>query len=97
MAQVLGVPQEAIERVFKKKTSGVIQTPKGKVKIAKLKPGETPIPLQPKVRPKICLWDDKNEKQEFSSFAAAAKELKIDSKNYSKCLESWERFFLPKI
>ena len=96
MAQVLGVPQEAIERVFKKKTSGVIQTPKGKVKIAKLKPGETPIPLQPKVRPKICLWDDKNEKQEFSSFAAAAKELKIDSKTIPNALKAGKDSFCRK-
>ena len=96
MAQVLGVPQEAIERVFKKKTSGVIQTPKGKVKIAKLKPGETPIPLQPKVRPKICLWDDKNEKQELASFAAAAKELKIDSKTIPNALKAGKDSFTRK-
>ena len=96
MAQVLGVPQEAIERVFKKKTSGVIQTPKGKVKIAKLKPGETPIPLQPKVRPKICVWDDKNEKQEFASFAAAAKAMKIDSKTIPNALRAGKNSFCQK-
>ena len=96
MALILGVSQEVIDKVFKKKTSGVIQTPKGKVKIAKLKPGETPIPLQPKVRPAICVWDDKNEKQEFSSFAAAAKELKIDSKTIPNALKAGKDSFTRK-
>ena len=96
MALVLGVSQEVIEKVFKKKTSGVIQTPKGKVKIAKLKPGETLIPLQPKVRPTICVWDDKNEKQEFSSFAAAAKAMKIDSKTIPNALRAGKNSFCRK-
>ena len=96
MALILGVSQEVIEKVFKKKTSGVIETPKGKVKIAKLKPGETPIPLQPKVRPKICLWDDKNEKQEFSSFSAAAKTMKIDSKTIPNALKAGKNSFCRK-
>ena len=93
MGQILGVPQEVIEKVFKKKASGIIQTPKGKVKIAKLKPGETPdFTLQPKVRPKICVWDDQNEKQEFASFAAAAKALKIDSKTIPNALKAGKDF-----
>ena len=96
MAIILGVSQEVIDKVFKKKTSGVIQTPKGKVKIAKLKPGETPIPLQPKVRPTICVWNDKNEKQEFSSFAAAAKELKIDPKTIPNALKAGKDSFARK-
>ena len=96
MALILGVSQEVIDKVFKKKTSGVIQTPKGKVKIAKLKPGETPIPLQPKVRPTICVWDDKNEKQEFSSFAAAAKAMKIDSKTIPNALKAGKDSFTRK-
>ena len=96
MALILGVSQEVIERVFKKKTSGVIQTPKGKVKIAKLKPGETRIPLQPKVRPAVCVWDDKNEKQEFASFAAAAKAMKIDSKTIPNALRAGKNSFCRK-
>ena len=96
MAIILGVPQEVIERVFKKKSSGVIQTPKGKIKIAKLKPGETPIPLQPQVRPTICLWNEENEKQEFSSFAAAAKELKIDPKTIPNALKAGKDSFSRK-
>ena len=95
MALILGVPQEAIDKVFRKKSSGVIQTPKGKIKIAKLKPGETPIPLQPKVRT-ICVRNDENEKQEFSSFAAAAKAMKIDPKTIPNALRAGKDSFTRK-
>ena len=53
LALKLGVSQDAVEKVLRKKTSGIIQTPKGEVKIQRLKPGEKPI--LPAVR---VLWND---------------------------------------
>ena len=75
IGEFLGVPQEVIDKVFRKKTSGFVQTPNGKVKIQKLIPGKNP--SLPAVR---VLWDDDTEKQDFVSFADAARELKIDPK-----------------
>ena len=42
------------------------------------------------------MWNDKNEKQEFSSFAAAAKELKIDSKTIPNALKAGKNSFSRK-
>ena len=91
MGQILGVPQEAIEKVFRKKTSGFVQTPQGEVKIQRLKPGEKPI--LPAVR---VLWNDDTEKQDFFSFAAAAKELKIDPKTIPHALRAGRDSFTRK-
>ena len=91
LAQRLGVPQEAIEKVFRKKTSGIVQTPKGEVRIQKLKPGEKPI--LPAVR---VLWNDDTEKQDFVSFAAAAKELKIHPKTIPHALRAGRDSFTRK-
>ena len=87
----LGVPQEAIDKVFRKNTSGFVQTPNGKVKIQKLKPGEKP--TLPAVR---VLWDDDTEKQDFVSFADAAKELKIDPKTIPNALKAGRDSFTRK-
>ena len=91
MGQILGVPQEAIEKVFRKKTSGFVQTPQGEVKIQRLKPGEKP--SLPVVR---VLWNDNTEKQDFFSFAAAAKELKIDLKTIPHALRAGRDSFTRK-
>ena len=91
MGQILGVPQEVIEKVFRKKTSGFVQTPQGEVKIQRLKPGEKPI--LPAVR---VLWNDDTEKQDFFSFAAAAKELKIDPKTIPHALRAGRDSFTRK-
>ena len=91
LAQRLGVPQEVIEKVFRKNTSGIVQTPKGKVKIQKLKPGEKPI--LPAVR---VLWNDDTEKQDFVSFADAARELKIDPKTIPNALKAGRDSFTRK-
>ena len=60
LALKLRVPPDAVAKVLRKKTSGIIQTPKGEVKIQRLKPGEKPI--LPAVR---VLWNDNTEKQDF--------------------------------
>ena len=91
MGQILGVPQEVIEKVFRKKTSGFVQTPQGEVKIQRLKPGEKPI--LPVVR---VLWNDDTEKQDFFSFAAAAKELKIDPKSIPHAFRAGRDSFTRK-
>ena len=47
IGKFLGVPQEVIDKVFRKNTSGFVQTPQGKVKIQKLIPGKKPtLPTQ---------------------------------------------------
>ena len=91
LAMRLGVPKEAVEKVFRKNSSGFVQTPQGKVKIQKLKPGEKP-PL-PAVR---VLWDDDTEKQDFVSFAAAAKELKIHPKTIPSAIKAGRDSFTRK-
>ena len=91
LAQRLGVPQEAIEKVFRKNTSGIVQTPQGAVRIQKLKPGEKPI--LPAVR---VLWNDDTEKQDFVSFAAAVKELKIHPKTIPNALRAGRDSFVRK-
>ena len=91
LAQRLGVPQEAIGKVLRKNSSGLVQTPNGKVKIQKLKPGEKP--ALPAVR---VLWDDDTEKQDFVSFAAAAKELKIDPKTIPSAIKAGRDSFTRK-
>ena len=42
IGEFLGVPQEVVDKVFRKHTSGIIQTPQGEVKIQKRKPGKKP-------------------------------------------------------
>ena len=87
----LGVSRKAVEKVLANHTSGVLETPQGKVKIQKLKPGEKP--TLPAVR---VLWNDDTEKQDFVSFAAAAKELKIDSKTIPSAIKAGRNFFTRK-
>ena len=91
LALKLGVSPDAVAKVLRKKTSGVVQTPKGEVKIQRLKPGEKPI--LPAVR---VLWNDDTEKQDFFSFAAAAKELKIDPKTIPTALKAGRNSFTRK-
>ena len=87
----LGVSRKAVEKVLANHTSGVLQTPQGKVKIQKLKPGEK-APL-PAVR---VLWNNDTEKQDFASFAAAARELKIDSKTIKSAIQAGRNSFTRK-
>ena len=87
----LGVSEKAVEKVLVKHTSGVLETPQGKVKIQKLKPGEKP-PL-PAVR---VLWNENTEKQDFVSFAAAAKELKIHPKTIPSAIKAGRNSFTRK-
>ena len=91
LAMRLGVSKEAVEKVLHKNSSGLLQTPNGKVKIQKLKPGEKP--TLPAVR---VLWDDDTEKQDFVSFAAAAKELKIHPKTIPSALKAGRDSFTRK-
>ena len=91
LAMRLGVPRKAVEKVLAKNTSGVVQTPQGEVKIQKLNPGEKP-PL-PAVR---VLWNDDTEKQDFVSFAAAAKELKLHPKTISRAIKAGRDSFTRK-
>ena len=91
LALRLGVSQEAVDKVFRQNRSGFVQTPQGKVKIQKLKPGEKP-PL-PAVR---VLWNDDTEKQDFVSFAAAAKELKIHPKTIARAIKAGRDSFTRK-
>ena len=91
LALKLGVSQDVVDKVFRKKTSGFVQTPKGEVKIQRLKPGEKAI--LPAVR---VLWNDDTEKQDFFSFAAAAKELKIDPKTIPTALKAGRDSFTRK-
>ena len=91
LAMKLGVSQDAVDKVLRKKTSGIIQTPKGEVTIQRLKPGEKT--TFPAVR---VLWNDDTEKQDFFSFAAAAKELKIDPKTIPKALKAGRDSFTRK-
>ena len=91
LALKLGVSQDAVAKVLRKKTSGFVQTPKGEVKIQRLKPGEKPI--LPAVR---VLWNDDTEKQDFFSFAAAGKELKIDPKTIPTALKAGRNSFIRK-
>ena len=87
----LGVSQKAVEKVLANHTSGVLETPQGKVKIQKLKLGEKS--ALPAVR---VLWNDDTEKQDFVSFAAAAKELKIDSKTIPSAIKAGRNSFTRK-
>ena len=97
VAIFLGVPESDVARVFKKKSSGFVHTPKGKIKVVKLKLGqETVLPELAEVRPAILLRNLKDEKQEFSSVAAAAKELKIDPKTIPSALKAGRDSFTRK-
>ena len=91
LAMRLGVPQKAVEKVLAKNTSGVVQTPQGEVKIQKLCPGEKP--TLPAVR---VLWNDDTEKQDFVSFTAAAKELKLHPKTIARAIKAGRDFFTRK-
>ena len=91
IGKFLGVPQEVIDKVFRKHTSGIVKTPQGKVKIQKFIPGKKP------ALPAVCvLWNDDTEKQDFVSFAAAAKELKIDPKTIPSALKAGRDSFTRK-
>ena len=87
----LGVSRKAVEKVLANHTSGVLETPQGKVKIQKLKLGEKS--ALPAVR---VLWNDDTEKQDFVSFAAAANELKIDSKTIPSAIKAGRNSFTRK-
>ena len=91
IGEFLGVPQEVIDKVFRKHSSGFVQTPQGKVKIQKLIPGKKP--TLPAVR---VLWNDDTEKQDFVSFADAARELKIDPKTIPSALKAGRDSFIRK-
>ena len=91
LAMRLGVSRKAVEKVLAKHTSGVLETPQGKVKIQKLKPGEKP--ALPAVR---VLWNDDTEKQDFVSFAAAAQELKIGPKTIPSAIKAGRNSFTRK-
>ena len=91
LAMRLGVSQKVVDKVLSQNSSGLIQTPQGQVKIQKLKPGEKS--SLPAVR---VLWDDDTEKQDFVSFAAAAKELKIDSKTIPSAIKAGRNSFTRK-
>ena len=91
LAMRLGVSKEAVEKVLQKNSSGLLQTPNGKVKIQKLKPGEKQ--TLPAVR---VLWNDDTEKQDFVSFAAAAKELKLHPKTIPSALKAGRDSFTRK-
>ena len=91
LAMRLGVPRKAVEKVLAKHTSGVVQTPQGEVEIQKLNPGEKP--ALPAVR---VLWNDDTEKQDFVSFAAAAKELKIGPKTIPSAIKAGRNSFTRK-
>ena len=91
IGEFLGVPQEVIDKVFRKHTSGVVKTPQGKVKIQKFIPGKKP------ALPAVCvLWNDDTEKQDFVSFADAARELKIDPKTIPNALKAGRDSFTRK-
>ena len=96
VAIFLGVPDADVARVFKKNSSGFVHTPKGKIKVVKLKLGETVLPELAEVRPAILLRNWKDEKQEFSSIAAASKELKIDLKTIPSALKAGRDSFTRK-
>ena len=91
LAMRLGVSQKAVAKVLTKHTSGVVQTPQGEVKIQKLNPGEKPV--LPAVR---VLWNEDTEKQDFVSFAAAAKELKIHPKTIPSAIKAGRDSFTRK-
>ena len=91
LAMRLGVSYQAVDKVLSKNSSGFVQTPNGKVRIQKLKPGEKP--TLPAVR---VLWDDDTEKQDFVSFAEAAKELKIHPKTIPSALKAGRDSFTRK-
>ena len=91
LAMRLGVSRKAVEKVLAKNTSGVVQTPQGDVKIQKLNPGEKP--TFPAVR---VLWNDDTEKQDFVSFAAAAKELKLHPKTIARAIKAGRDSFTRK-
>ena len=66
VAIFLGVPESDVARVFKKKSSGFVHTPKGKIKVVKLKLGqETVLPELAEVRPAILLRNLKDENKNF--------------------------------
>ena len=91
LAMRLGVSQKAVEKVFAQNSFGLLQTPQGEVKIQKLNPGEKP--SLPAVR---VLWNDDTEKQDFVSFAAAAKEFKIHPKTIPSAIKAGRNSFTRK-
>ena len=91
LAMRLGVSRKEVEKVLTKHASGVLETPQGEVKIQKLNPGEKP--SLPAVR---VLWNDDTEKQDFVSFAAAAKELKLHPKTIARAIKAGRNSFTRK-
>ena len=96
MADALGLSRTAVARVFKTETSGVVQTKEGKeVKISRIA-GSTFAPACPKPLPAIRVKSAVGGLQEFSSIAAASRELKIDPKTIPSALRSGRDSFTRK-
>ena len=97
MAEYLEVSRDVIDRIFKKSSSGIVKTPQGEIKVSRIEGGGSQIPLCPKPLPAIrVIWNNGWDKQEFSSFAAAAKELKIDPKTIPNALKAGRDSFTRK-
>ena len=96
MADALGLSRTAVARVFKTGTTGVVQTKEGKeVKISRIV-GFTFVPACPKPLPAIRVRSEVGGLQEFSSIAAASRELKIDPKTIPSALRSGRDSFTRK-
>ena len=96
MADALGLSRSAVARVFKTGTTGVVQTKEGKeVKISRIV-GSTFAPACPKPLPAIRVRSEVGGLQEFSSIAAASRELKIDPKTIPSALRSGRDSFTRK-
>ena len=96
MADALGLSRSAVSRVFKSGTTGVVQTKEGKeVKISRIA-GSTFAPACPKPLTAIRVKSAVGGLQEFSSIAAASRELKIDPKTIPSALKSGRDSFTRK-
>ena len=96
MEDALGLSRTAVARVFKTGTTGVVQTKEGKeVKISRIV-GFTFVPACPKPLPAIRVRSEVGGLQEFSSIAAASRELKIDPKPIPSALRSGRDSFTRK-
>ena len=96
MADALGLSRSAVARVLATETTGVVQTKEGKeVKISRIA-GPTFAPACPKPLPAISVKSAVGGLQEFSSIAAASRELKIDPKTIPNALKSGRDSFTRK-
>ena len=96
MADALGLSRAAVARVFKTGKTGVVQTKGGKeVKVSRIA-GSTFIPAYPKPLPAIRVMSEVGGREEFSSIAAASRELGIDSKTIPSALRSGRDSFTRK-